>query len=270
METARSFLFVPGNRPDRFAKAESAGPDLVILDLEDAVAPAEKERALHEVVPWAAAHGRCMVRVNGLSTPWGRSELEALRGAGVPIMLPKSDRVADLLEAAELSGGAPLLALVETPRGVQAASALADSGMVARLALGNVDLAASLGVDPASRAALAAARSALVAASAAASLPGPVDGVTTALDDPDRLVDDLDHAKEMGLTGRLCIHPRQVGPTNTAMSPSPAELAWAQGVLDAEGGGGVVVLDGAMLDAPVFDRARRLVARSRASRIDNI
>lgn len=258
--TARSLLFVPGNRPERFAKAEAARPDLTILDLEDAVPADQKEASLTQVLSWVEHHDRAIVRINSLASPWAAHELDALRGSGVPVMLPKAESEGDVIRVHEATGGAPVLALIETARGVQAAHALAASGAVARLVLGNVDLAASLGVDPASRAALAPARGALVLASAAAELPGPIDGVTTNLDDPARLIEDVRHAREVGFAGRLCIHPRQVGPTTAGMSPTPAEVAWAERVV-ASAVEGVSVLDGAMVDAPVIARARSILAR---------
>ena len=261
---ARSFLFVPGNRPDRFDKAAASGADIVILDLEDAVAPADKESSLRRVVEWAGANERGVVRVNGVDTPWIGRELLQLRYTGVAVMLPKVERAEDVHRVVDSLGGSVVVGLVETPRGVLAAHALAGSGAVARLALGNVDLALALGVDPASRAALAPARWSLVVASAAEGLPPPVDGVTTVLDDQALLDADLFHARELGFGARLCIHPRQVVPTNAAMSPSAEELAWAERVI-AQGQLGVGVVDGAMVDQPVVESARRILARARGT-----
>jgi len=162
-----------------------------------------------------------------------------------------------------------VVGLVETPRGLLAAHALARSGAVARLALGNVDLALALGVDPASRAALAPARWSLVVASAAEGLPPPVDGVTTVLDDQALLESDVSYARELGFAARLCIHPRQVVPTNAAMSPSAEERAWAERVL-AHGRLGVGVVDGAMVDPPVIERARRIRAQVRGTDVSTV
>ncbi|WP_270889642.1 HpcH/HpaI aldolase/citrate lyase family protein [Pedococcus sp. 5OH_020] len=259
VEVARSFLFVPGDRPDRFAKAQASGADLVILDLEDAVPAAAKETALRSVLEWAQAHDRCLVRINGVGTPWIGSELRALRGTGIAVMLPKAERVEDVRRVVDDVAGC-LVALIETPRGLLEAQTLAESGAVTRLALGNVDLAACLGVDPASRSALAPARWSLVVASAVAGLAPPVDGVTTALEDPSALKGDVAHARELGFAGRLCIHPRQVQPTNLGMGPSAQEVAWAQRVLAGAQDDGARVVDGAMVDAPVVARARRIVA----------
>jgi citrate lyase subunit beta / citryl-CoA lyase len=262
-ETARSFLFVPGSRPDRFAKANDSEADIIILDLEDAVAPRDKEEARREVIDWATTHPRCLVRVNGVGTPWIDADLKALRGTGVPLMLPKTESLGDLRHTQDKAVGSPIVALVETPLGVLAASALASSGLTVRLALGNVDLATALGVDPSSHSAFLHVRGSLVVASAAAGLASPVDGVTTQLDDEGILADDVAHARELGFGAKLCIHPRQVGVVNAAMSPSPEEVDWAKQVL-SHPEGGVVVVDGAMVDPPVVERARRIIERSSA------
>src|SRR5918994_4763592 len=118
----------------------------------------------------------------------------------------------------------PVVALVETARGVQAVDELCRVPGVARVALGTMDLAVELGVDPASRAAMAHARGVLTVASAAAGLPGPVDGVTTVLDDPRVLAEDLKHARDVGFTAKLCIHPRQVHAVQEVFSPSLEEI----------------------------------------------
>jgi citrate lyase subunit beta/citryl-CoA lyase len=247
---------------------------MVILDLEDAVAPANKESSLRSVVAWAGAHERCMVRLNGVDTPWSDREVSALRGTGIAVMLPKAERVDDASRLADALADSAVVGLVETPRGVMGVEELARSGALARLALGNVDLALGLGVDPASRAALAPARWSLVMASAAEGLPAPIDGVTTVLDDPALLAGDIGHARELGFGGRLCIHPRQVAPTNIAMSPSAEEVAWARRVLlsGVERGTeeAVRVVDGSMVDAPVVDRARRLLARAGIATTDSV
>ena len=264
VETARSFLFVPGDRPDRFAKARASGADITILDLEDAVAPGAKEASRGAVVHWAGTHDDCIVRVNGVGTPWIAGELSALRGSGVPVMLPKAQGADDVRRVADELAGSPVVGLVETPRGVATAQALAGSGVVARLALGNVDLATALGVDPASQAALSFARGSLVLASAVGGLPAPVDGVSTRLADQRALANDAAQGRELGFGAKLCIHPGQVATVNDTMRPSAEEVAWAQHVL-AHAQEGVVAIDGAMVDAPVVARARQVIARAARS-----
>ena len=128
--------------------------------------------------------------------------------------------------------------------------------------LGTYDLAAQLGVSPDDRDAMAGARQALVLASAAAGLAGPVDGVTGDVGDDDRLRDDLAYAVRLGFGGKLCVHPRQVPVARAAFLPAPDELVWARRVVEAAAGSGAVLLDGQMVDKPVVDRARRILATS--------
>lgn len=261
--SARSLLFVPGDRPERFAKAAASGADIVVLDLEDAVAPDAREAALAHVLAWLADGNSAAVRVNGVGTPTHDAEVAALAGTGAAVMLPKSDSAAAMTGVVARLSGEPVIALVETAVGVRDVAAIAAVDGVARLALGTVDLAAELGVDHASYAAMAYSRGRLVVAAAAAGLPGPIDGVTVRLDDPTGLEADLAMSADLGHTAKLCIHPRQVETVNTAFTPSEDEIAWAHRIVDAmaTGGGGVVVVDGAMVDAPVLARARRLLSR---------
>lgn len=262
---ARSFLFVPGDRPDRFGKAAASGADVVVLDLEDAVAPAVKADALGQVRTWLDTGNQALIRVNACGQPTHAAEVATLAGTGAPVMLPKTESAAEVADLHARLGGQGVLALLETPVGVRDADAIAQADGLLRLALGTVDLAADLGVDHASYAAFAHSRSRLVIASAAAGLPGPVDGVTARLDDTTRLDADLAVSRELGLTAKLCIHPKQVPAVNAAFAPSAEEVAWAERVLEAFEGtdSGIIVVDGAMVDAPVVTRAQRLVSRAR-------
>lgn len=260
--TARSLLFVPASRPDRFDRARESGADLVIVDLEDAVAVDQKTSALRNVVDLVeTGTAGVVVRVNGTDTPWHAAETAALGGCRVAVMLPKAESGRQVSAFAAAMDGSPVIALVETPRGVLGADEIAGVPGVTRLALGNVDLAAALGVDPASREALWRARSELVLASAAHGKAGPVDGVTTLLDDEARLGEDVRHAVELGFSGKLCIHPRQVEVVNAGWQPTPAEVEWARRV-EAVAGQGAVALDGEMVDEPVVRRARAILDRS--------
>jgi citrate lyase subunit beta/citryl-CoA lyase len=263
VRAARSFLFVPGDRPERFDKAVAAGADVVILDLEDAVGPEHKTAARAAAVEWLAGGGRAAVRVNASDSPHHEADVTALAGlAGLlAVVLPKADDAALASEVAQRSG-APVLALVESAAGMAGLSALAAAQGVVRLAFGHLDYAVDLGADN-GRTAMLHARSTLVLASRAAGLPGPVDGVTVALDDPQVLADDLAHARDVGLTGKLLIHPRQVEATHAAYRPSPEETSWAEKVLAAvrESSGGAVRVDGDMVDAPVIARAEAVLRR---------
>ncbi|OZD11623.1 CoA ester lyase [Rhodococcus sp. 06-156-3C] len=270
IESARSFLFVPASRPDRVAKAHSTAADVVIIDLEDAVAPADKEAALRAAVEWLSAirHGPLsMVRVNPPGSPWHDAEIASLSQLGTPLMIPKSE-AAEWLGSLHREAGVPLVPLIETPRGVLRAESIADTDGVVRLALGHIDLAAALAVAPDCYDAFRNARSELVLASAAAGLASPVDGVTTSVGDLGRLVEDIAHASSLGFGGKLCIHPRQVDVVHDALRPSDTELAWARkviAVVDADksvSGTGAIAVDGEMIDPPVVVRARAIAARS--------
>lgn len=268
---ARSYLFVPGDRPERFAKALASGADAVVLDLEDAVAPAAKETARAAVAQALASMdaGRVVVRLNAEDTPWFDADLRLLGAAGATtVMLPKAERVQTV---ARLRAGGPqiaVLALVESARGVIAAEALAAAPGVARLVFGTLDYALDLDLElsagPFGQAGLDAAASRIAIASRAAGLPAPVAGVTTAVDDEAALLADWARARAHGFGAKLCIHPRQVAPLHAALAPSAAELAWAGRVLAAAdaAAGAAVQLDGRMVDKPVIERARRLRARA--------
>ncbi|MFT7865737.1 MULTISPECIES: HpcH/HpaI aldolase/citrate lyase family protein [Amycolatopsis] len=168
---ATAYLFVPGDRPDRFGKAVACGADVVILDLEDAVGAGAKDQARAAVREWLG-RGRAMVRINAPGTPWFDTDAAMVAALGVPVMVPKAET------PEVLAGFGEVVALVETAREVERAAELAAVPSVRRLAFGSVDLAAELGVAPEDREPFAYARSRLVIASAAAGLAPPVDGVT--------------------------------------------------------------------------------------------
>ncbi|MFF1615506.1 HpcH/HpaI aldolase/citrate lyase family protein [Amycolatopsis sp. NPDC058278] len=247
---ATTFLFVPGDRPDRFGKALASGADVVILDLEDAVAPAAKDAARASAGEWLERH-RAMVRINAPGTPWFAADAELVAARGVPVMVPKAET------PGVLAGFGAVVALVETALGVERAGELAAVPSVTQLAFGSVDLAAQLGVAPEDPEPFAYARSRLVIASAAAGLAPPVDGVTTDLGTGSRLEEDVRYARRLGFGGKLCIHPKQVAPVRAGFTPTEAERAWARRVVAA--GDGVSVVDGRMVDKPVLARARHIL-----------
>ncbi|RDI55953.1 HpcH/HpaI aldolase/citrate lyase family protein [Nocardia mexicana] len=263
VRTAATWLFVPGDRPERFPKAQASGADLIVLDLEDAVAPARKGEARDHVHQWLTAGNSGAVRINATGTPWHAADLAMLAQHRAPVMVPKAEDPGTLLDAATaLGAGATLIALIETAHGVLNAAAVAQVATVRRLAIGTFDLAAQLGIDPGDHHALAAARSTLVLASAAANLPGPIDGVTGSIDDPELLIAEVNHARRLGFTGKLCIHPRQIGTAGATLRPSADEIRWATSIVEASGTGDTAVLDGQMVDKPVVDRAHRILTRA--------
>lgn len=262
----RSFLFVPGDRPDRFAKAAASGADTIVLDLEDAVLPQNKDGA-REAVAGRLADGRgAVLRVNGADTQWHDQDMALLDRPGVrAVMLPKATAGTCAATAARLPPGLPLIALVETAHGLVEAARIAMVPAVCRLAFGAVDFQLECGMG-AGREALLMARATLVVASAAAGIDGPVDGVTLDVDDPDGLADDIAHAREMGFSGKLCIHPRQVPATNQGFAPTPEEIEAARRIvaaLSGHAGEGALLVDGRMVDRPVIERARRTLERAR-------
>lgn len=261
---ARSLLFAPGDRPDRFDKAAASGADLIVLDLEDAVTPSNKTAALANVLAWLERAGAdTVVRINGHDTTWHAAEIDALASTTATVMLPKAEDPAAIAQLDHRLGGGRIIALVETAVGIRDVHAVCSAPGVIRVALGTVDLGAELGVSPSNHVAFAYARSAMVVASAAAGLPAPIDGVTTALKDSDVLLQDLVIASELGFGAKLCVHPRQVGAVNDHFTPSRDEIAWASEVTAAaHRGDGVVVIDDAMVDAPVMRRAADIMARS--------
>lgn len=255
---ARTFLFVPGDRFDRFDKAVASGADVVILDLEDAVGPLNKDEARGRVAAWIEAGGQAVVRINGFGTPWFAADLAAVGGA-LGVMLPKAESAVDLQRLAEQSPvPMPVLPLIETAVGVLAAQEICAAPGVVRVGFGNVDLAADLGVKPDSRAALQVARSHVVHASRAAALPPPIDGVSTVINDDLVLIADALHGHELGFGAKLCIHPRQVGVVAQAFRPTEDEVRWAASVLSSATEG-VGVREGQMIDAPVLARARSVL-----------
>lgn len=267
LAAATSLLFVPGHRPDRFAKAAAAGAGAIILDLEDAVAPDAKDEAREHVVAWLAKEGEdlAVVRINAPGTPWYNDDVDAIAAlTGTPVMLPKAESHDDVYELiAALGEFGAVLPLIETAAGVLGAREILSVPGVLRPAFGSIDLSAQLGIDPTDAQAMLFARSRLVVAAAAAGVAGPVDGVNTDITDDGALARDALHAASLGFTGKMCIHPRQLGAVHTAFSPTADEIAWAQKVLAAAaaGDGAVTVLDGKMIDKPVVDRARRILAR---------
>nr|WP_163752234.1 CoA ester lyase [Mycolicibacterium helvum] len=261
---ARSVLFVPGDRPDRFGKAVASGADLVVVDLEDAVGIEDKLAARAAVDQFLGTGVPVAVRINGSATEWFDGDVETVSRRQCAVMVPKAHSVSELEGIADrLSPGTPLIALIETAAGVHAAPAICAVEAVARAAFGSVDLGAEVGVDPALHEPLLYARSALVLASAAAGRPAPLDGVTTDLSSAGPLSADVDHAVRLGFGGKLCIHPGQIAVVNERFSPSPAELEWAHRVTAEASGGKVCVVDGKMVDKPVLDRAARILARAR-------
>ena len=266
-----TYLFVPGNRPERFAKALSSGADAVIFDLEDAVAPGDKARARDCVREWSATHrdaaAQVVVRINAAATSWFDADVDLLRQAGLNYaMLPKAEAaesIAPVIAALPRTGR--VLPLIETARGVENVAAVAAAHGVQRLVFGALDYAVDLDLSGDERGLhYPAARIALV--SRCAGLGSPVAGVTPAIDDEARLLADLAFGRAFGFGAKLCIHPRQVAAIRKAMQPTDAEIDWARRVLAAAAGApGAVQVDGRMVDRPVLLQAKAILDRASAA-----
>lgn len=276
-ETARpwrSVLYIPGSNARALDKARTLAADALILDLEDAVAPAEKPAARAAVAQALATGGygarAILVRVNGLDTPWGAGDVAALAGAGADaLLLPKVQGPEDLDALAALVPGRRLWAMLETPRGVLAAAAVAAHPALAGVVMGTNDLAKDLGCR------LAPGRAALVPALAhcltAARAWGriAVDGVWNALDDAAGLAAECDAGRALGFDGKSLIHPGQIAAANEAFAPAAAEIALARRQIAAHAeagarGQGIAVLDGRIVENLHVAAARRLLARAAA------
>jgi citrate lyase subunit beta/citryl-CoA lyase len=266
-KSRRSALFVPAANIRALEKARSLAADVVILDLEDAVAPQEKERArasAADAVRSFAAH-ETVIRVNAAGTPWHQGDMAAAVAAQPDaILLPKLTSAGEIEAARMKARGVPLWAMIETPRAVQNVNTIADSGVVC-LVLGSNDLLQALDARPRpDRANLHAAMSLTVLAARAAGI-GVIDGVHNALDDTAALVAACTMARDFGFDGKSVIHPSQIGVANICFSPSAEEIDYAHRVLDAfaaQPGKGVIALDRRMLEALDAEIAARTLARA--------
>jgi citrate lyase subunit beta/citryl-CoA lyase len=265
----RSVLFTPGSDERKLGRALESDADAVVADLEDAVAPAEKAGA-RDTVRRCFGNGGSgparLVRVNGFGTPYFEEDVAILGELdldGVVLPMASPEGVAALAPA-----GLPIVAVVETAAGVRLAYEIASSPGVVALLLGAVDLGAEVGLEPrADGLELQYVRSKLVIDSIAAGIRAPVDCVHLAFGDEAGLEFQALLARSLGLRGKACIHPEQVAVVNRAFDSRPEEVAWARRVVDAasEGladGRGVVVVEGAMVDAPVVARARWILEQS--------
>lgn len=277
----RSFLFAPGNHPRKVQKVFSAGADVVILDLEDAVAIAEKEATRVAVVEAMKFPRSALgyVRVNSLETRWCIGDLEAVVGPWLDgIVLPKvecpeqlrtlSERISDCERRAGMRPGAlDLMPIVETARGIEASNAIAAAGpRVRRLAFGGGDYTTDLDlVWTPEEHELAYARARLTHASRMAGIEPPIDTVVIQVRDTERFRRSAANGRRMGFAGKLCIHPDQVLPCNEAFTPTRAEVEHAMAVIrafeqaEAQGSASIQV-DGHFIDYPIVYKAQRVLA----------
>jgi len=270
--TRRTVLFSPGDQPELLRKAPTTGADVVVFDLEDAVSPAEKETArgaVADAVTELDAECELCVRINPLDAG-GQRDLDSLESVMKHVdslMLPKVSGPTDVDSVCEVLGHdeTPVLALLETAAGVLAAVDIAAVDAVDALLLGAEDLSADVGLTRTeSGTEVLYARQRVVLAASAHGVDA-IDTLWTNFEDTAGLTDDAELAVEFGFDGKMAIHPAQIPVINDAFTPDPAQIEWAQNVLDAreaanEAQQGVFSVDGEMIDAPLIRQAEKIVA----------
>lgn len=267
MYTANCLLFVPGSRPDRFEKARATGAGLVVIDLEDAVGPDDKDSARDAALAAVARDGSAFgIRLNGVATRAGIADLHHFAAAErlpATMMVPMVEDAAELgiVEGALGDRCPALIPLIETPRGLRHAFAIASHPRVSAVMLGGADFSAELGVDLAWEP-LLAARQQLILACAEARIPA-IDAPFVALEDDEGFAEDCRRARAIGFAAKSAIHPRQVPIVEDIFEPSDEAYVEAQDALRAyeEAGSKAIRYKGRMLEAPLVKNYRAIVAR---------
>ncbi|MCD2202222.1 HpcH/HpaI aldolase/citrate lyase family protein [Halobacterium sp. KA-6] len=282
----RSVLFSPGDQPELLRKAPETGADVVVFDLEDAVVPARKTEARTAVQSVLADPGfdpdcEVCVRVNPIGAG-ARDDVETVLAGESPrldaVVLPKARSADEVTTLGRLlderAFDVPVLALVESARGVLRAEEIADAGPTDALVFGAEDLAADVGATRTDDGVeVLHAREQVVLAAGAAGVDA-IDTVYTDIEDTEGLAEETEFAAQLGYDGKLAIHPSQVDPINDAFTPADEDVEWAKRVLDAkeeadEAGHGVYRVDGEMVDAPLVAQAERILERALAAGIEN-
>ncbi|WP_241016983.1 CoA ester lyase [Paraburkholderia sp. Ac-20342] len=268
LETATTFLFVPGDREDRFEKALRSDADVVIIDWEASVITSRKEAARQNTISFLKqADGRKIaVRLNPYS---GRDFLDdaaalwaihrSIAGAFLT-MVSSPDQVNCSVKA--LPPSLPLVGMIETAQALIQVDDIAACRPLCRIAFGNMDFQTDLELPPEENVGLIYPSSRLIIASRAAGLPGPIAGATENIADLDHFVASARFERNLGFLAKLCVHPSQLAPARQAFAPSEQEIAWAKQVLEATCDSHAVMIDGRMIDRPVIDRAQKILARA--------
>ncbi|HWQ07389.1 MAG TPA: citrate (pro-3S)-lyase subunit beta [Feifaniaceae bacterium] len=285
----RTMLFVPGNNPGMMSDAHIYGSDALMFDLEDSVSLGEKDAARLLVYHALKTihYGECekVVRVNPLSTPYGKADIEAMVAAGAEVIrLPKTETAQDIADTeeeilrAEKKYGVPegktrMMAAIEGALGVVNAHSIAmASKRLIGIALGAEDYCANLKTTRSKEGSeLFYARSAIVVAARAAGIDA-IDTVFSDINDEEQLIEETQAVKQLGFDGKSVINPRQIKPVHRVFTPTPAEIQKALRIMEASRqaearGSGVVALDGKMIDRPVVLRAERCLELAKASRV---
>jgi citrate lyase subunit beta/citryl-CoA lyase/(S)-citramalyl-CoA lyase len=270
MNPRRCLLFVPGSRPERFGKALASDADQVAIDLEDAVPPEGKSTARAAAIAFLAsgpvARSEIGIRVNGLADGEGQKDIAAIAAASVKpafVMLPKTESAEEVRAAAQALPGVPLIALLESPRALFAARAIAAAPNVQAMMFGGYDYAVAARCRPGALG-WAWPRGQWAAAAAEADV-GAIDAPSVETRDLANLGHETGEVMALGFTAKSAIHPAQVAPIQSAFLPTQAELEHARKVVAAAqaAGGGVAVVDGRMVDRPVERAALRVIEMAR-------
>lgn len=266
IENARSAIFVPGIRPERFHKARSSGADLAILDLEDSVLPVDKPQALlnilnYEVTDEKEGLSPFIVRLNSNSK---KTEIDSILGSQLTLnqsflgfMLPKVEAANDFVD---ISDAYVQVGIVESVRGIRNIYEIAESPRVTKLAFGGMDFAAE--VESSSAIVAEFARIQIILASAGARISKPWDSPSGDIANLEAVTRETRYANELGFGGKLAIHPHQVEIINQEFAVSKEEIEWAEKVLAATAG--AVQVDGQMVDRPIQLRAERILKRAQS------
>jgi len=276
----RTFLFTPGNHPRRVEKAMGLDTDVVILDLEDAVAVAEKVATRATVREILAKPRDCavFVRVNAYDTPFCYGDICAVLCAELDgIMLPKLESVADLMSVEWLmrnlereqgieEGSIDLLPIIETAKGAACVRDLATAGSrVKRFAFGAGDYTRDLGMDwTMGEDELLPVRAEMVLASRLGGLEAPIDTVFIHIREHEAYKASCETVRGLGFQGKMCIHPDQIAPANAVFSPDAETVAWSEKIVaafrEAEAAGiASIQVDGYFVDYPIVEKAQRTV-----------
>ena len=253
-----SLLFVPGDRPDRIAKAIASDAEMICVDLEDAVADDKKDEARDHAI--TALAGRVALRINRVASRAGIADLHALGDVGTAtVLVPMCDHPSHIaIVRAAIGAQANIIPLIETVAGLHEAAAIARAPGVSAIMFGGGDLSSELGVDLAWEP-LLTARSMLIMAAAEARIPA-IDVPFTRLGDPDALAEECRRSAALGFSAKAAIHPEQIAAIHAAFKPSPEARAEAAEALAAwrAGGGGAVRHKGRMIEAPFIARLQRI------------
>jgi len=262
-DISRSWLLVSARNPDHFDTARLSSADQIVLDVEDAVDPQLKPAARGEVVDWLSRDGSAWVRINDRTTAFWSDDVDGLKGLpGLRgVMLAKTESAEQVTETFDrLGGSTPVLALVESARGIEASVAIAGARGAFRLAFGSGDYRRDTGTS-ADDLAMAYPRSRLVVASRIGGLPGPIDGPTVSSTHA-VLRDQSETAVALGLTGKLCLDTEQIPVINETISPTRSDVKWARDFLADFEARGRVIRDGS--DLPRLGRAEKIDNLARA------